>query len=306
MSQSASIGDLTALADPIKVKNALFAGQLAHHGIDVHMIETARCIVRDHPTHLTNRTVIILRRGEPEQNRNWFAGVGARGPVMIIGMEPWLEVKIMLSDAADALIEALRLRERTGEICLTGGSGASFTAIGLAGLIAERLPGKTVKVVGFSVVARLYHRDANGKDHYWPHMVHGYLSKPDTLAGMRRHATVRPFLEQALRTPGADVRVKAFVTPLTQLDWEQSQLIADLPCVTVEEILTDDHNHDMMAWTVMPREPKLAREKMLSWMRVRNPNWPDRLLQVRVDRDLPVALAWRTKYPTLHSLFDNF
>jgi hypothetical protein len=306
MSHMESTSDHAALADHIQAKRTLFAGQLAHHGIDVHMVETARCLVRDHPTHLTNRTVIILRRGEPEQNRNWFAGVGTRGPVMIIGMEPWLEVKIMLADAADALIAALRLRERPGEVCLTGGSGASFTAIGLAGLIAERLPGTTVKVVGFSVVARLYHRDEKGKDHYWPHMVHGYLDKPETLAGMRRHATVRPFLEKAMATPGADVRVKAFATPLSQLDWEQAEMIADLPCVTVEEVLTDDYNHDMMAWTVMPRDPALARDKMLAWMRVRNPKWPERLLQARVDREVPVALAWRAKYPNLHSLFDKF
>ena len=305
MSHVESSQDHAALADHIQAKRALFDGQLAHHGIDIHQIETARCLVRDHPTHLTNRTIIILRRGEPEQNRNWFAGIGTRGPVMIVGMEPWLEVKILLSDAADALIAALKLRERTGEICLTGGSGASFTAIGLAGLLAERLPGTTVKVVGFSVVARLYHRDSRGKDHYWPHMVHGYLSKPDTLAGMRRHATVRPFLEQAMATPGADIRVKAFATPLSQLDWEQAELIADLPCVTVEEILTDDYNHDMMAWTVMPRDAKLAREKMLAWMTVRNPKWPQRTLEARVDRDVPVALAWRAKYPSVHALFDN-
>lgn len=306
MSHMESAADHAALADHIHAKRTLFAGQLAHHGIDVHEIETARCLVRDHPTHLTARTVIILRRGEPEQNRNWFAGVGTRGPVMIIGIEPWLEVKIMLSDAADGLIEKLRLRERTGEVCLTGGSGASFTAIGLAGLIAERLPGTVVKVVGFSVVARLYHQDAKGRDHYWPHMVHGYLDKPDTLAGMRRHATVRPFLEKAMATPGSDVRVKAFVTPLTQLDWEQVSLIADLSCVTVEEVLTDDYNHDMMAWTVMPRDPGLAREKMVNWMRIRNPKWPERLLQARVERDVPVAMAWRAKYPNLQSLFDNF
>ena len=299
------LNDHESLTEAVMAKRVLFAGQLAHHGIDVHEIATARCLVRDHPTHLTNRTVIILRRGEPEQNRNWFAGVGNRGPVMIVGMEPWLQVKIMLVDAAEGLIEKLKLRERTGEICLTGGSGASFTAIGIAGLIAERLPGVTVKVVGFSVVARLYHKDANGQEHFWAHMVKGHLDDPETREGMRKHAEVRPFLERAMATPGADIRVKAFATPLTQLDWEQVSLISDLPCVTVEEVLTDDYNHDMMAWTVIPKDSTIVREKMLSWMRIRNPKWPERLLQARVDREVPVAMAWRAKYPSLHSLFDN-
>lgn len=40
-------------------------------------------------------------------------------------------------------------------------------------------------------------------------------------------------------------------------------------------------------------------------MRIRNPKWPERLLQARVDREVPVAMAWRAKYPSLHSLFDN-
>jgi hypothetical protein len=138
-------------------------------------------------------------------------------------------------------------------------------------------------------------------------MILGFRERPGTLDGMRKYACVRPFFEQAMRVPGADLRVKAFTTPLSTLDWQQAELIADLPYVRTEEVLTDDYNHDIMAWISMPaRDLELSRQKLYQWMKVRNPNWPQRTLETRTDRELAVAVQWRKRYPDLASLFDGF
>lgn len=295
-----------ALAAPLFNPRALMQGLMERHGIHLVEIERAQCMVRDHPVESTRRTTIILRRGSPEQNRNWFAGAGASGPVVIVGMEPWTEVLLDFDRAADMFIEHLKLPERKTEVCLTGGSGGSFAAMMLAAHLAERLPGITVKVVAFSLVAELYHKDETG-EHYWPHMIVGLRDRPDTMAGMRRYACVRPHFERAMAAPGSDLRVKAFTTPLSTLDWHQAELIADLACVRTEEVETDDYNHDMMAWTSMPsRDTELSRQKLFQWMKIRNPNWPQRTLETRTDRELAVALEWRQRYPDLASLFTGF
>jgi hypothetical protein len=226
--------------------------------------------------------------------------------VAIVGGEPWTDILHSFEAAAEGLIDALKLRARPGEVCLTGGSAASFATLLVAAMIAERLPGVTVKVVAFSLVTELYRKEPSGKDYYWPHMVGNLSERPDTMAGMRKYPLVRPHLERALNAPGTDLRVKAFTTPLSPVDHHQASLIRDLPCVQLEEVLTDDYNHDMMAWTVMPsRDPALARTKLLQWMQVRNPKWPKRTLETRVDREIQVALAWRQQYPDLTSLFDR-
>jgi len=175
----------------------------------------------------------------------------------------------------------------------------------IGAMLAERLPGLPVKVVAFSLVSEL-HRRERGVDHYWPHMIPDFLARPATMAGMQKYGSVRPHLIRALETPGADLRVKAFTTPLSILDWYQASQIKDLSCVKTEQVMTDDFNHDMMSWAVLPaRDPELARGKLLQWMRARNGKWPQRTLEVRVDRELPAALAWRKRYPDIASLFSD-
>ncbi len=53
------------------------------------------------------------------------------------------------------------------------------------------------------------------------------------------------------------------------------------------------------------RDPVIARTKLMQWTQARNPNWPKRTLETRVDRELVVALEWRRKYPDLKALFDG-
>jgi len=281
-------------------------GLLDHFGIVSHEVERATVLLRDTPPADTTRTTIIVRRGDVAQNRNWFAVVGKAGPVAIVGGEPWTEILHSFEKAAEGLIDLLRLRERPGQICLTGGSAASFATLLVGAMIAERLPGVTVKVVAFSLVTELYRKEPSGKDYYWPYMVGNLSERPDMMQGMRKYPLVRPHLERASKTPGTDLRVKAFTTPLSSMDHRQATLIRDVACVTLEEVLTDDYNHDMMAWVMMPaRDPALARAKLLQWMQVRNPNWPKRTLETRVDREVKVALAWRQQYPDLISLFES-
>ena len=281
-------------------------GLLDRFGIISHEIERATVLLRDYPSEHTTRTTIIVRRGDVAQNRNWFAGAGGLGPVAIVGGEPWTEILHSFEAAAEGLIDTLRLRERPGEVCLTGGSAASFASLLVAAMLAERLPGVTVKVVAFSLVTELYRKEESGKDYYWPYMVGNLSERPDTMAGMRKYPLVRPHVERAMNIPGSDLRVKAFTTPLSNIDDYQASLIRDLPCVRMEDVLTDDYNHDMMAWAVMPaRDPALARSKLLQWMQVRNPNWPKRTLEARVDREIKVALAWRQNYPDMASLFNS-
>jgi len=296
-----------ALAVPMYKSRAVMQGLMERHGIGMIEVERAQCMVRDYPAQATRRTTLILRRGTPEQNRNWFAGAGALGPVVIVGMEPWTELLLDFDRTAEQFIDKLDLRARKTEVCLTGGSGGSFAAMLLASHLAERLPGIPVKVVAFSLVSRMYHKDEDGAEHYWPHMVIGLRDRPETMAGMRRYHCVRPFFERAMAVRGADLRVKAFTTPLSTLDWQQAQLIADLPYVQTEEVLTDDYNHDMMAWTSMPaRDYDLSRQKLFQWMKIRNPNWPQRTLETRTEREVAVALEWRKRYPDLASLFEGF
>ena len=295
------------MAAPVFKSRALMQGLMERAGIHMIEVERAQCMVRDYPPEASRRTTIILRRGTPEQNRNWFAGAGALGPVVIVGMEPWTELLLDFDRTAEQFIDKLGLLERKTEVCLTGGSGGSFAAMLLACHLAERLPHIPVKIVAFSLVCRMHHKDEQGVDHYWPHMVIGLRDRPDTMAGMRRYHSVRPYFERAMAVPGADLRVKAFTTPLSTLDWQQAELIADLPYVQTEEVMTDDYNHDMMAWSSMPvRDIELARQKLFQWMKIRNPNWPQRTLETRTDRELSVALDWRKRYPDLASLFEGF
>ena len=299
--------DKEALASPVMNTRAVMQGLMERHGIRLIEIERAQCIIRDLPSSMTKRTTIILRRGSPEQNRNWFAGAGALGPVVVVGMEPWTELLHSFERAADMLVDLLSLRNRNAEVCLTGGSGGSFCAMLIGALLSERLPGITVKVVAFSLVTELYRKNADGSEHFWPHMIVGFRERPGTVDGMKKYASVRPHFERAITNSGIDLRVKAFTTPLSQLDYDQAQLIADLPCVRLEEVLTDDYNHDMMAWTsLQSRDPEIVRQKLLQWMKIRNPNWPQRTLETRTDRELQVALEWRRKYPDLASLFADF
>jgi hypothetical protein len=304
MRQTEMVGDKDALGTPVASSRPLMQGLLDRFGIVSHDIERATVLVRDWPDERTTRTTIIVRRGDVAQNRNWFAWATGAGPVAIVGGEPWTELLHSFEAAADGLIDTLRLRERPGPICITGGSAASFASLVVAALIAEKLPGRTIKVVAFSLVTELYRKEPNGRDYYWPHMVGNLSEKPETMAGMRRYPLVRPFLARAMAAPGADLRVKAFTTPLSNTDAQQAARIGDLACVRLEEVLTDDYNHDMMAWIVMPaHDAALARAKLLQWMEVRNPNWPKRTMQTRVDREVAVAFAWRQKYPDLASIF---
>ena len=233
--------------------------------------------------------------------RRWVARA-----VVVVGMEPWTAMEQSFEKAADQLICHLDLSSRKAEVCLTGGSGGSFCAMILAAMMAQRMPGVAVKVVAFSLVTWLHRRDGD-KEHYWPHMIGDFMNCPATLAGMRKYGALRTHFERAMSTPGADLQVKAFVTPLSQMDWTQLTYISDLPCVRYEEVMTDDYNHDMMAWTVLPaRENNLVKQKMMQWMKIRNPNWPQRTLETRVERETQVALEWRLKYPDVASLFTNF
>jgi hypothetical protein len=299
--------DQNPLVSPMQTKQRqAMAGLMEMHGIKLITVEGADCMVRDRPIAETRRTTIMLRRGTPDQSRNWFAGAGWLGPVVIVGMEPWTAMELNMENAADQFIDMLQLRQRTGEVCLTGGSGGSFAAMAIAALIAERLPGITVKAVAFSLVTWLYRTDEQG-EHYWPHMIHDFKDRPATLAGMRKYAQLRPIFERTMATPGTDFRVKAFTTPVSPMDWTQLMYIKDLPCVTYEEVMTDDYNHDMMAWSVIPsRDNALVRAKLMQWMKIRNPNWPQRTLETRVDRETEVAMQWRQKYPELASIFNGF
>jgi hypothetical protein len=298
--------DRDSFSAPVASSRAVMQGELDRFGICSLEIERATVLLRDYPPASTTRTMIIVRRGDVGQNRNWFAGAGALGPVAIVGGEPWTDILHSFEAAAEGLINALRLRERPGEICLTGGSAASFATMLVASMIAERLPGVTVKLVAFSLVTELYRKLPSGKEYYWPYMVGNLKERPDTMAGMRKYPLVRPYLERALNAPGVDLRVKAFTTPLSNLDHRQAEQLRGLPGVVLEEVLTDDYNHDIMAWTVMPwRDPVIARTKLMQWTQARNPNWPKRTLETRVDRELVVALEWRRKYPDLKALFDG-
>ncbi len=299
--------DQNPMVRPMVAKQRqVMAGLMEAHGIHMIEVEGASCMVRDRPVPETTRTTILLRRGSPEQSRNWFAGAGWHGPVVVVGMEPWTAVELSFEKAAEDFIRLLDLTSRDAEVCLTGGSGGSFAAMILGAMIAERLPGKTVKVVAFSLVTWLYRQDEEG-EHYWPHMIADFRNRPKTLAGMRNYAELRPHFERAMATKGADLRVKAFTTPVSPLDHQQLSYIADLPCVKYEEVMTDDYNHDMMAWTVIPsREEGLAYQKLYQWMKIRNPNWPQRTLETRTEREVVVALEWRKKYPNLSSLFTDF
>ena len=284
---------------------ALMQGALESAGLRIVELEGAECMVRDAPLETSRRTTLIFRRGSPEQNRNWFASTGSLGPVAILTIEPMTRMELSFESLAEQFIDELQLRERPGEICITGGSAASFGGMLIGSMIAERAPGKTVKVAAFSLVCEL-HRRERGIDHFWPHMIPDFLSRPATIAGMKKYHSVRPHIVRATETPGADLRIRAFTTPLSVLDWYQASLIKDLPCVRTEDVLTDDFNHDMMSWIVLPaRDPELTRNKMLQWMRARNAKWPQRTLETRVERELPAALAFRAKYPDLASVFDT-
>jgi hypothetical protein len=299
--------DQNPMVTPMLVKQRqAMAGLMELHGIRMLEIEGTTCMVRDRSPAHTTRTTILLRRGSPEQSRNWFAGAGSLGPVVIVGMEPWTKMELNVENAADEFIRILDLKSRKAEVCITGGSGGSFAALLIGAMLAERLPGITVKAVAFSLVTWLYRRDNKG-EHYWPHMIADYKDRPATLAGMRKYAQLRPFFERTMATPGTDLRVKAFTTPVSPMDWTQLSYIIDLPCVRYEEVMTDDYNHDMMAWTVLPqRDNHVFRAKLMQWMQIRNPNWPRRTLETRVDREVEVAMQWRKKYPDLATIFTGF
>jgi hypothetical protein len=302
---TAATADRDAYSKPVTSARVLMQGELDRFGIISLEVERAAVLLREHPPADTTRTMIIVRRGDVSQNRYWFAGAGSLGPVAIVGGEPWTEILHSFEDAAEGLIEVLRLHERPGEICLTGGSAASFATMLVAAMIAERMPGRTFKIVAFSLVTELYRKEPSGEEYYWPYMVGNLRERPDTMAGMRKYPLVRPHLERAAQTPGTDLRVKAFITPLSNLDFHQAEQIRGVPGVQLEEVLTDDYNHDTMAWTMMPaRDLSKARAKLLQWMQARNPKWPQRTLETRVDREVVVALEWRRKYPDLKTLFD--
>lgn len=267
-------------------------------------VEGAPCMVRDHAREATKRVTLILRRGPPEQSRPWLASAGNSGPVVIVGIDPWQSFDLSVEKAADGFIEALDLRGRDIELCVTGASLGSFYAMILGALLAERLAPMLVKVVAFSVVTQMYRTD-KGHEMFHPSVPMGMRNKPQIVAAMRKFPEVRPFLEQAV-SAGANLKVKVFGVPMSLLDWQQFLLIEDVPCVVVEEVLADDLNQDMMSWLMLsPNDAPSSRERLIRWTGARNQGWAPRVVEAKVDRELPVALAWRKTYPSLASTFDK-
>jgi hypothetical protein len=268
-------------------------------------VEGAPCLVRDHPREATRRVTLILRRGPPEQGRPWLASAGNAGPVVIVGIDAWAGFELSVEKAADGFIETLGLEGRpTTELCLTGGSLGSFYAMILGALLAERLAPMPVKVVAFSVVTQMYRTDRGGEV-FHPAIPAGLRGKPQTIAAMRKFPEARPFLEQAMAA-GANLKVKVFGTPTALLEWQQFLLIEDLGCVSVEEVLADDINQDMMSWLMLsPNDAPGSRDRLIRWTAARNKGWAPRVVEAKVDRELPVALTWRKAYPSLAATFDK-
>lgn len=263
------------------------------------------CLLRDHAPEATKRVTLILRRGPPEQSRPWLASAGNTGPVVIVGIDAWVSFGMNYETIADGFIEALGLRGRNIELCLTGASLGSFSAMIIGAMLAERLAPMPVKVVAFSAVTQVY-RTERGGETFHPVIGHGMRNKPDSLAGMRKYPGVRQFIEQAAAAPGVNLKVKAFATPLSLLEWQQYLLIDGAPCVTHEEVLADDVNQDMMSWLMLsPNDVQSSRDRLIRWTQARNPGWAPRVVAAKVDRELPVALAWRKNYPSLASTFDK-
>jgi hypothetical protein len=74
----------------------------------------------------------------------------------------------------------------------------------------------------------------------------------------------------------------------------------------VEEVLADDFNQDMMSWLMLsPNDVPSSRERLIRWTTARNQGWAARVVEAKVDRELPVAMAWRKAYPSLASTFDK-
>jgi hypothetical protein len=266
-------------------------------------VERAPCLLRDHPREASRRVMLIFRRGPPEQSRPWLGSAGTTGPVLIVGLDQWAGFEMSVEKAADGFIEALDLRGREVELCLTGGGMGSFYAMIIGALLAERLAPMPVKVVAFSVVAQVCNT-VRGNMVFHPAIPMGLRNKPQTLAAMRKFPAVRPFLEQA--AAGGNLKVKVFGTPIALLEWQQFLLIEDVSGVSVEEVLADDINQDMMSWLMLsPNDAPASRERLIRWTAARNPGWAPRVVAAKVDRELPVALAWRKTYPSLASTFDK-
>jgi hypothetical protein len=267
-------------------------------------IAGAPCLLREHPREASRRVTILLRRGMPEQNRPWLGTAGTVGPVMILGIDPWATFQVSYESAADELIEALELRGHPGEVALAGAGLGSFAAIMLAANLAGRLAPMAVKVAAFSLVAQV-HRTQRGSEIFHPSVGHGIRNKPDSLAGLRKYPALRPVLDQAGAT-GLNLKVKVFGTPLALLEWQQYLMIDEAPGVTHEEVLADDLNQDMMSWLMLlPNDAAASRDRLIRWTQARNPGWAPRVVEAKVDRELPVALAWRKANMSLAAIFDK-
>jgi hypothetical protein len=265
-------------------------------------VAAAPCLVRDHPREASRRVTLVLRRGPPEQSRPWLASAGSSGPVVIVGIDPWGSFQVSFEAAADGFIDALALRGRDSELCITGASLGAFSAMILGALLAERLAPMPVKVVVFSVVSQVY-RTERGAEVFHPIIPPGQRAK--IVAGLRKYPEVKPFLQQAVAS-GANLKVKVFGTPLSLLEWQQYLLIDDVACVSNEEVLADDVNQDMMSWLMLsPNDVQSSRDRLIRWTTARNPGWAARVVAAKVDRELPVAMAWRKLYPSLAATFDK-
>jgi hypothetical protein len=62
----------------------------------------------------------------------------------------------------------------------------------------------------------------------------------------------------------------------------------------------------MMSWLMLlPNDAAASRDRLIRWTQARNPGWAPRVVEAKVDRELPVALAWRKANMSLAAIFDK-
>jgi pimeloyl-ACP methyl ester carboxylesterase len=263
------------------------------------------CLLRENAEIAEQRVTLVLRRGEPGLTVPWLASCGQMGPAAVIGLDAWADYTANYADVAAALIDALDLRGRAVPVCVAGGAVGSFVAVALAAQLAEQLAPLPVHVAAFSLMSELYRKGENGE--FWhPLGTYGLRNKPASVAAIQAAPSLRPLIEHAAAA-GARLRVKAFTTPMAILEWQQALLLEGAPGYAGEEVLTDDFNHDMISWLMLPLNDAEQMEKwLIRWTREKNLSWVNAVIAARVKREMPEVLAWRDRYPNLQAVFDSF
>lgn len=263
------------------------------------------CLLRENADAPARRVTLVLRRGEAELTLPWLASCGAVGPAVVVGLDAWADYTANYAEAARALIDALDLRGRGVPVCVAGGAVGSFIAVALAAELAIQLAPLTVQVVAFSLMSELWRQEEKGE--FWhPLGTYGLRNKPESVAAIKATPSLRPLIERAAAA-GARLKVKVFTTPLSILEWQQALLLEGAPGCEGEEVLTDDFNHDMISWLMLPLNDDAESEKwLIRWTREKNLSWVNAVIAARVKREMPEVVKWRQRYPDLQAVFDSF